>query len=838
LGEAEHPAFGTTEHMQKISDSITTDLAFVRKGCKVAMRSFYGWHGQMLNVCLPSWHTLLLVLVHLGLKLGLFTPDNMPLWGSASQDPAWKPQKPKGASSSSAAATHEDAKLEAKRLQCSNTLHFVCMVLASARKHRRCLIIAKVSKECFRWHASEQENLTTPANVARWYANLALGKYLHKMKGIFACLSDINMFKALGLTSCIDVDATHGPHGQQGSHQEDWDTNPCLKAHCDDEHDVMGDLWGFSLALFRRRIMSFSHHDASFPGLFALLVSTVPAEVQLGLDASKQAWAAISVAEKVALGNVGVKKLLDAIPFSDWVLVREVLICLAQWDFTWVPPPIEASIKCIFCGWGHSCIDEEAFNKIKDHQRDSKNLRMSRVKRWVWPKTNAVIPGRYKRPEVDQSAAHVPATAPRRLNVEMFESQADKEPSVDDETLKAVTGRATWKTFTPLGMHAVPAAYQLLLHCSQSDDWDAATTSWRAIFVMVGVALVKKGTSSFVIVLASNQFGVLGWPCQFYTEKGVDFVRLALHNRAKPTWFPVLAWDAHDVHPLTPIGPATYKYKHKLRGGCDMMHLLAGPATPILVHAARLAFHGVAGTWLDKLMVARGLLADPSKSVFSKVEGLVRSILPDLSDPEVASIMQQRAPSRKKDDGTSLLTGANAELLTECMESSDKKGALKIMEEFRAGDSLSKQVTEYLRTRGLVSSASGSGSKSLDKGSSSSRKPTQGPKLAQRGAANPGKAPPSLKHETAKGYLPQGVKGVILQAYAERRLYQMYYPNENPPRSCSFTYAADGVSGFTETQVLIACLRWAWKCHAAKEGQPCPYPWIMDADLPDKLATR
>eukprot|EP00972_Heterocapsa_arctica_P090892 13409672-Heterocapsa_arctica.AAC.1 len=31
LGEAEHPAFGTTEHMQKIFHSISTDLAFVRK---------------------------------------------------------------------------------------------------------------------------------------------------------------------------------------------------------------------------------------------------------------------------------------------------------------------------------------------------------------------------------------------------------------------------------------------------------------------------------------------------------------------------------------------------------------------------------------------------------------------------------------------------------------------------------------------------------------------------------------------------------------------------------------------------------------------------------------
>ena len=68
MGEAEHPAFGTIEHMQQISQSISTDLAFVRKGSKVAMRTFYGWPREMLNICLPSWHTMLLVLVHLGLQ--------------------------------------------------------------------------------------------------------------------------------------------------------------------------------------------------------------------------------------------------------------------------------------------------------------------------------------------------------------------------------------------------------------------------------------------------------------------------------------------------------------------------------------------------------------------------------------------------------------------------------------------------------------------------------------------------------------------------------------------------------------------------------------------------
>ena len=267
-----------------------------------------------------------------------------------------------------------------------------------------------------------------------------------------------------------------------------------------------------------------------------------------------------------------------------------------------------------------------------------------------------------------------------------------------------------------------------------------------------------------------------------------------------------------------------------------MMHLVADPAAPILVHAARMAFHGIAGAWLDKLMVARGMQTDPNKSVFRKAEVLVRDILPDLTDTEVAEIMKQRAPARKQDDGTSLLTGANAELLTERMESTDKKGALKAMEELKAGESNGKQVMQYLASRGLVPTASGS--KSVEKGDASSSKGRSGPKVAKRGPSQAARAPASLNFEAAKGYLPQGIKGIVLQPYAERRLYQMYYPNDNPPRSCPFTYAADGVDSYTETQVLVACLRWAWKCHTAKGGQACHRPWIMDADLPSRLGSR
>ena len=80
------------------------------------------------------------------------------------------------------------------------------------------------------------------------------------------------------------------------------------------------------------------------------------------------------------------------------------------------------------------------------------------------------------------------------------------------------------------------------------------------MFVMVGVALGHKGSKDFVLVLAANQLGVLGWPCQHYGENCIEFIRLSMHSRAKPTWFPVLEWDVHVVHPLTPIGPATYKY--------------------------------------------------------------------------------------------------------------------------------------------------------------------------------------------------------------------------------------------------------------------------------------
>lgn len=78
----------------------------------------------------------------------------------------------------------------------------------------------------------------------------------------------------------------------------------------------------------------------------------------------------------------------------------------------------------------------------------------------------------------------------------------------------------------------------------------------------------------------------------------------------------------------------------------------------------------------------------------------------------------------------------------------------------------------------------------------------------------------------ARGLLPKGVRGVVLQPYLAMRRYQIYYPTaEGYQKSRSFTFAAPGRKGFSEAEVLQACVSWCWAQHARETGHEMLFEW-------------
>lgn len=538
--------FGALAHMNEIFQGLETDPAFKSKGEKTALRSFWKWPRQMLEIILPSWYSLFLIITHLGLKMGLFTPAACPVWGGSSGAVQFKATGGKlgaAASSSSSAPAPTDEKAEAERVTCSNTMHFVSMVLASEKKFQQCTIVANVSCVCSVVHALEQKKLTSPAAVKEYYCKLAEGRYKVHLRQILEKAMDVDLLDKLGVGDCADM---------QLPKRATIDNCPLLAAAVKEELATLKELWTFSFALCRWRALSLSHYDMSMPGQFALLLSDQPSVKEKGLRRASELWDAMTKAEEIAKRDKAVASLLDAAACTNFTFVRETLLALRQWSFRFVPCPVVEDLELLFGGFGHSCIDEEAFNRIKDHQRDSKNLRMSRIKRWQWPVLAGVF-DRYSRREVSPESAEVPTAAPRRLPGEMFEGLAG-EPSVKDEVLKRITGVASWKSPTPTGAHNIVAALQLLIFCSQQDDWEAASKGWKSIFAVVGSLLKEKSGDKHFLVMASNQYGVLGLPVAVTGGKPAT-VAIPPAKDFAARWFPVLDFSGYQVWEVELVGP-------------------------------------------------------------------------------------------------------------------------------------------------------------------------------------------------------------------------------------------------------------------------------------------
>ena len=493
-----------------------------------------------------------------------------------------------------------------------------------------------------------------------------------------------------------------------------------------------------------------------------------------------------------------------------------------------MPPPEKQTCETCFMGHGQSCVVEEAFNRVKDHQRDSKNLRLSRAKRWMMPLDAKVLSERFERPELEPNDEHVPAGCSRRLEATAFDSQA-APPSVPDAELRAITDRATWKNPSPIGAHAIVGAFQLLLACEGNNDWTMAEKAWKSIFVRPGTLLVGVRDKVARLVVASNQFGVLCKPCSLEKKGGKKFVKIRSGaQEGRVHWHHVWDFDRYRASKIAPVGMATCRFVYGLKDIHSGFHLVCDGDYSILELAAWNAFVGVTDVWLTKLLNYQGLLCDDG-GVLGKVAKLVRNILPKLSDKEFVDVMEQRGKPKTKDAG-SLLSADTVNVIADALDPSDAKECRDHLEDEVKDSAVLKAVQSYLKIKGF---AKATGSKSLDLEPASSRA-SSGRTSCAAAAGTGNKKPASLDLTIARRYLPQ-VAGCLINPHPDGRRFQTFYPTDFPPGSRSYTAAPPGSEGLTERDCLLGGLRWAWHRHEEKHpSDKCPYPWVKALEWADE----
>lgn len=344
-------AYGTREHMQAILIGMRTDALFLSKGTKIAMRSFWGWPRAMQENLIPSWHTLLAILCFFGIKEGWWGKTGLPIWERAPTADVIG-----AGSSGSTGGTDDDFKLKSMREQCTNSMHAAAVILSDPARLRRIRVAAYACEKQKHFHFAEQKVFSEPGGIARYYVRLAKGDYGHQFVGMFSQLSDRDFLAKVGVglasASCLPPEETPSD-------------NPAVVATCADEADMVKDLWDFIVHLASNRLLSLGHYNLSCPGLFALFVSESARDRELGLQRARECWEALEFAEEAAKTNSIVARLLAAIPWANFVLVREVLLSLRQFNFSFLTKSAEGVATAVFGGFGQSCVNENAFNRIK-----------------------------------------------------------------------------------------------------------------------------------------------------------------------------------------------------------------------------------------------------------------------------------------------------------------------------------------------------------------------------------------------------------------------------------------------------------------------------------------
>lgn len=709
-------------------------------------------------------------------------------------------------------------KAESLRAQCRNTVHVCAELLSCDTRLRRCKIIVYMSEPLRLSHRMGEVQLRGPAKVMEHYAGLANGDYTNILHKTLLQLEDVSSMCKIGVSftdlgfKCGDTKAL---------------SDPRVCASIADEQSMLAEVMEFTLNLVKFRSLSMAHHSHCSPGLFALLTSADESHRQAGLREAERAWSAIDAAGRKSKDMSQVAKLLGDIPFTAWVWPREVFLSLRQFSFRLIPEQTADTIRTLFCGFGHSLVNEKCINQVKDQYRDAKGTKICRERRLHTPVATGLLSNLYERKELQVRDASVASASvegrPGCLPKAAFESQGST-PSVSDALLKEVMGGApSWPSFTPQSSHGIVSAWRLLLHMHESGRWGDAALAWKSIFVRERVILEKASSGDMWLVLHSGAFCVL---CASVAVKSISGrMRVAsLGAKFELSFIPITDFDEFHIWALEPVGPNRRCYGIGLPYDSDVLHLkLSGKSVSILEHSARSAFKGVGDSWMKKLISLLGLRGEDfgvtGDSALAHAELLV-----------TGHPSRPRRGGDCSDHGFADRAGVYRQQIHglgwRCARPSVGKKDMQSVNSKNDGATIASNDKAYMQNRTPWKHAEEHlallhGEPSATKpaaAASSSNKATSSSSCA--GAKRGGKQirVDTLNLRVARTRLPK-FKGCLIQDYPQKNSFQVYYSESvRFPRSKHFTFGA----AWAEGQCLLSCLQWAWGRHCEHTSTECP----------------
>lgn len=556
----------TEAHQQKMFMDISGGTVFENMGEKTSLKSWLAWLGSAHHL-LKKWHTWLLVLSYLCIQRGLFKHGASLVFGSSTtsevthvieglvvgEEPAGDGDAPDGEGAAVA-----DQKLATLRKQSENSAQLVAMILGDYMRYRYTRMIVTISRPMYTEFNRQLRTLKGYEAVLAHHIDLACGSQHQVLRDIVrslyspATLDEMNFKRSLDQSLVI-------VKSQGSSDAAELEFSPALQAWLLDENLFAQKAWQYMVNLLKYRVATNFHHTDSFPEVLAKLLHPEPSVVETCLLFAKKVWHALIEAERRATEGQGeLTKLLKAMVWPFMPAARELLITLAQFDFKFVPAPLQDMLKSHFGGFGQSAIVENAGNKCNDYKRENKNDRMSSVRRFYVPHIKGLL-DTYERPgvQIDKDDATGDMSMPKML----FQSWSNTEPTLTEEDFKDLSDTSpSWIQVTPLGLNHALVATHFLCRMSERRQWSSIDSVWRSKFLTPGMVVEAVAMQHFLLVLQPMPHGVICWPMVARKIGGAMWATAAVQANVCPVIVHIDSWDTSSwrVWPHKVCSPLQY----------------------------------------------------------------------------------------------------------------------------------------------------------------------------------------------------------------------------------------------------------------------------------------
>ena len=307
--QAGRPDVGTEGHLNEVYAGMAQADIFIRKGQKTTMRRWFSWVDGMTELH-RSWNALLLVICHLGLRTGIYTASDLPIFQRlcrpAEDEPAAEDDKDKPAAEDDKEKTDDAAK---KKL--SSAMKLSAELLADPVKRMQCRLVTTVAHPVRVAHGKELKFIRGVGEAVTYYTAFAQGSYRFVLRKLFGLLCSMQTLASIGFNLQFRPGKdTAGAGGSRDLPKKQL--SYIIESQCKDEGALAEDMSRLISSLVRFRALSMARWSNSYPGLFAPLICEVPSVVSLFRVRAEQTFAAMIEAEQRMIKMSCVKDLHEA----------------------------------------------------------------------------------------------------------------------------------------------------------------------------------------------------------------------------------------------------------------------------------------------------------------------------------------------------------------------------------------------------------------------------------------------------------------------------------------------------------------------------------------------